>query len=303
MREASHMVVQPAARGLEPVADAPRLSAAVCDMLREVEIIDEFGERRSIDVPAERPLTVVVDGRELVTLMTLGASPELLVLGYLHNQRLIRDVTSVESIEVDWKLGTARVTSRARARPIIAAKTGSNVPSTGCGLGSALGGWVSQVDALQRAATNTARLGQGLLYRLLEIMSEQESLHRGAGSVHGCALFRAAEMLVFVEDVGRHNAIDTLIGWMALHGVAGGDKILYTTGRLSAEMVMKAAQIGLLTVVSRNGATAMGLEVGSKLGMTLIGRAAKRRFLCYVGAERFASEPEPRGLASRAVEK
>lgn len=297
------MVVQPAARGLEPVAHAPRLTAAVCDMLREVEIVDEFGERRSIDVPTERPLTVVVDGRELVTLLTLGASPELLVLGYLHNQRLIRDVDSVESIEVDWKLGAATVTSRSHARPIIAAKTAVSVPSTGCGLGTVFGDWVSQMDAIHLAATNTARLGQRLLYRLLEIMSEQESLHRGAGSVHGCALFRAAEMLVFVEDVGRHNAVDTLIGWMALHGVAGGDKILYTTGRLSAEMVMKAAQIGVPIVVSRNGATAMGLDVASKLGMTLIGRAARRRFLCYVGAERFDSEPEPRGSASGAVGK
>jgi FdhD protein len=289
------MVVQPAAGILRPVARAPRLTAALCDMLREVQIVDEFGERRSIDVPAERPLTIFIDGRELVTLMTLGACPELLVLGYLHNQRLIGDVAELESIEVDWNLGRATVKSRPREHPL-AAGTASRSVSTGCGLGTVFGDWASQMDSIRLPATNTARIGQRLLYRLLEIMSEQESLHHGAGSVHGCALFRAAEMLAFVEDVGRHNALDTLIGWMAVHGVDGGDKIFYTTGRLSSEMVMKAAQIGVPVVVSRNGATAMGLDVASKLGMTLIGRAVKRRFLCYVGVERLDAEPEPRSV-------
>jgi FdhD protein len=296
------MVVRPAACAVQPVARAPRLTAASCDMLREVEIVDEFGERRRIDVPAERPLTLFVDGRELVTLMTLGASPELLVLGYLHNQRLIRDVSEIESIEVDWNIAAARVKSRS-GEHFIAAGASIPMPSTGCGLGTVFGDWVSQSDAIRLPATKTARIGQRLLYRLLELMSEQESLHRGAGSVHGCALFRAAEMLVFVEDVGRHNAIDTLIGWMALHGVAGGDKIFYTTGRLSAEMVIKAAQIGVPIIVSRNGATAMGLDVATRLGMTLIGRAVKRRFLCYVGAERFDAEPEPRTAIGGVVEK
>ncbi|MHB8475629.1 MAG: formate dehydrogenase accessory sulfurtransferase FdhD [Steroidobacteraceae bacterium] len=302
MREVSHMVVRPAACAVRPVARAPRLSAALCDMLREVEIVDEFGERRRLDVPAERPLTIFVDGRELVTLTTLGASPELLVLGYLHNQRLIRDVSEIESIEVDWNLAAAHVKSRSGERFIAAGST-VPMPSVGCGLGTVFGEWVSQSDAIRLPATKTARIGQRLLYRVLEMMSEQESLHRGAGSVHGCALFRAAEMLVFVEDVGRHNAIDTLIGWMALHGVAGGDKIFYTTGRLSAEMVIKAAQIGVPIMVSRNGATAMGLDVAARLGMTLVGRAVKRRFLCYVGVERFDAEPEPRTATDGVVEK
>jgi len=301
MREVSHMVVRPAACLLQrPVERAPRLTAALCDMLREVEIVDEFGERRWIDVPAERPLTIFVDGRELVTLMTLGASPELLVLGYLYNQRLIRGVSEIESIDVDWNLGAARVKSRSGGTAIAA---GDAVPMAriGCGLGTVFGRWVSDSHAIHWPLTSEARIGQRLLYRVLEIMSEQESLHRGAGSVHGCALFHSAELLVFVEDVGRHNAIDTLVGWMALHGVSGSDKILYTTGRLSAEMVLKAAQIGIPIVVSRNGATAMGLDVAGKLGMTLIGRAVKRRFLCYVGVERFDAEAEPRGASSGAV--
>jgi FdhD protein len=288
------MQVQPEARLLQPVAGAPRLTAASCDLKRTIEIVDEYGERRPIDVPAERPLTIFVDARELVTLMTLGACPELLVLGYLHNQRLIGDVTEVESIAVDWELSAATVKTRSGVRDI-AAKTARRIVTTGCGQGTVFGDLMSQIDSIHLPATGAARIHQSTLYRLLESMREQETLHRSAGSVHGCALFRGAEMLVLVEDVGRHNAIDTIIGWMALHGVAGGDKIFYTTGRLTSEMVMKSAQIGVPIIVSRNGVTAMGFDVAKKLGMTLIGRAMGRRFLCYIGAERIDAEPEPHG--------
>jgi FdhD protein len=166
--------------------------------------------------------------------------------------------------------------------------------TTGCGQSTVFGELASKIEAIRLPATGTARIGQSTLYRLLEAMHVQESLHRNAGSVHGCALFRGAELLVFVEDVGRHNAIDTIIGWMVLHGIGGGDKIIYTTGRLSGEMVIKSAQAGVPIAVSRNGVTAMGLDIAGKLGMTLIGRAVKRRFLCYVGVERFDSEPEHR---------
>lgn len=288
------MLVQPEARMLRPVARAPRLTAAACEVLREIEILDEHGERRLINIPAERPLTLFVDERELVTLMTLGACPELLVLGYLHNQRLIGEVGEIESIAVDWNSSAARVNMRSGAHAI-ADKTARRMVTTGCGQGTVFGDLMSQIDAIHLPDVDAARLGQSTLYRLLETMREQESLHRSAGSVHGSALFRGADMLVFVEDVGRHNAIDTITGWMALHGVDGGDKVFYTTGRLSGEMVMKAAQIGVPILVSRNGVTAMGLEVASKLGMTLIGRAVKRRFLCCAGTERFDAEPEPHG--------
>jgi FdhD protein len=298
MREVSHLVVQPEARSLRPAARAPRLTAASCDMLREIEIVDEYGERRRIDVPAERPLTIFVDGQELVTLMTLGASPELLVLGYLLNQRLIADVTEIESIEVDWNLGFATVQSRSGG---LNAATGRPV-STACGLGTVFGELLGQIGAIRLPTPAAARIRQSGLYRLLETVSEQRSLHRSAGSVHGCALFRGSDLWVFVEDVGRHNAIDTIIGWMALHGAAGGDKVFYTTGRLSSEMVIKSAQIGVPIMVSRNGVTGMGLDVANKLGMTLIGRAVKRRFLCCAGAERLDTEPEPRNAAMASDE-
>jgi FdhD protein len=292
------MRVQPEARLLQPVLGAPRLTAASCELKRTIEIVDEYGERRPIDVPAERPLTIFVDGRELVTLMTLGACPELLVLGYLHNQRLIGGVTEVESIAVDWESSAAMVITRSGVHESHA-KTARRIVTTGCGQGTVFGDLMNQIDSIHLPATGAARIRQSVLYSVLETMREQETLHRSAGSVHGCALFRGAEMLVFVEDVGRHNAIDTIIGWMALHGVAGGDKTFYTTGRLTSEMVMKSAQIGVPIVVSRNGVTAMGLDVAKKLGMTLIGRAMKRRFLCYIGAERFDAEPESHSASVR----
>jgi FdhD protein len=294
MGKVSHMRVQPAARLLQPVAGAPQLTAASCESKREIEIIDEHAERLLIDIPAEHPLTIVVDGRELITLMTLGACPELLVLGFLHNQRLIDAVTQIESISVDWQSSTAAVRMQSGAQDF-AAKAARRVVTTGCGQGTMFGDLMTQVGAIRLPAPHAARIRQSTLYRLLDTMREQETLHRSAGSVHGCAVFRGDAMLVFVEDVSRHNAIDSIVGWMLLHGVGGGDKTFYSTGRLTGEMVMKAAHIGVPIVVSRNGVTAMGLDVAGRLGMTLIGRAVKRRFLCYVGAERFDAEPEPRG--------
>lgn len=284
----------------KPLNGAPRLTNALCKVLREVEIVDEFGERRMIGVPVERPLTLVVDGQELVTLMTLGAAPEFLVVGYLLNQRLIRGVAELESVAVDWNTGTAAVMTRAGMTGPAAGRIRRG--STGCGLGTVFEDLMRDIDSIRLPQGTAARIGQGTLYEILEIMREQESLHRTAGSVHGCALFRGSELLMFVEDVARHNALDTVIGWMAVHGVDGGDKIFYTTGRLSGEMVMKAAQIGVPIGVSRNGATAMGIDVAAKLGMTLIGRAAKRRFLCYVGASRFDSVPEPQLAENQALE-
>ncbi len=287
-----------------PVAGAPRLTHARCELLREIRILDEYGEKRSIHIPAERPLTVFVDKRELVTLMTLGARPELLVLGYLRNQRLISSVQEVESVTVDWEVGAAAVRTRSGVHDI-AARTAHRVVTTGCGQGTVFGDAMSQLHLVQLPDAATARISQGTLQRMLETMRQQDSIHRKAGSVHGCALFRigrqAGEMLMFIEDVGRHNAIDTIAGWMAMHDVGGADKAFYTTGRLTSEMVMKAAQLGVPIIVSRNGVTAMGHELASRLGMTLFGRAANRHFLCYTGTERFDSEPEPQRAPVRVV--
>lgn len=269
-------------------------------LTREITIVDEYGDARVIHIPDERALTVYVDKRELVTLMTLGAMPELLVLGYLRNQRLIERIEQVESITVDWDVGAAAVRTRGTV-PDIEERTAHKVVTTGCGQGTVYGDLMAQTDGVVLPASAVARIRQGTLVRMLETMRQQDSIHRKAGSVHGCALFQGAELLMFVEDVGRHNAIDTISGWMALHGVQGHDKIFYTTGRLTSEMVMKSAHIGVPIVVSRNGVTAMGHQMAEKLGMTLFGRAANRHFICYTGFERFDAEPESKRAPVRVV--
>jgi FdhD protein len=271
----------------------PRMTSASAPLMHTVEVLDESGVVRPISIPAERALTVFVDKRELVTLMTLGAAPELLVLGYLRNQRLVASVQDIESITVDWDVNAAAVKTRAGIEHFDA-KTAKRVVTTGCGQGTVFGDLMGEVDKLQLPPPDepSARITQAALYGLLNAMRLQESTYKSAGSVHGCALFRQDELLTFVEDVGRHNAIDTIAGWMWLHGVSGGDKIFYTTGRLTSEMVIKSAQMGVPIIVSRSGITQMGHQLATQLGLALFGRAVNRHFICYSGFGRFESQAE-----------
>jgi FdhD protein len=280
-----------------PPRRLPHLTQSWVPLTRDVEVQDEFGQRRSIQIPAERALTLYVDKREIVTLMTLGAAPELLALGYLRNQQLIGALDDVESVTVDWDVGAAAVNTSGGAGAYVQARTARRIVTSGCGQGTMFGSLMEQIDMVKLPPPSRARIRQSTLQQLNEQMRKMDSIHRRAGSVHGCALFRGTEMLYFVEDVGRHNAIDTIAGWMWMHGDAnpgqGGDKVFYTTGRLTSEMVTKAAQLGVPIIISRNGVTQMGLELASKLGMTLFGRASQRHFLCYCGFERFDAEPQP----------
>ena len=278
----------------------PRLTEARAPLTREVSVVNEYGDTDTVSIPAERALTVYVDKRELVTLMTLGAHPELLVLGFLRNQRLVANVDEVESITVDWEVGAAAVKTRAGISDI-EARTAKRVVTTGCGQGSVFGDLMAEVDKL---TLPDASLGQSELYGIVNAIRLQETTYKSSGSVHGCALFRGAEMLVFVEDVGRHNAIDTIAGWMWMNPDAdmmGADKVFYTTGRLTSEMVIKSAQMGVPIVVSRSGITQMGLDVAQRLGLCTIGRATNKRFLCYSGAERLKLQPELVGSAALRV--
>jgi FdhD protein len=283
-------------------APLPRLTAAATTLTREVQVMDEYGERRRLHIPIERPLTVYVDKRELVTLMTLGAAPELLVLGYLRNQQMLPDFGAVESVTVDWDVGAAAVRTRAGTGIAnVEARTAQRIVTTGCGQGTVFGRSMDQLDAVRLPDATQARIHQRTLRSLLEAIRQQPSVHRKAGSVHGCALFKGDVLLMFVEDVGRHNAIDTIAGWMGLAGIEGGDKTFYTTGRLTSEMVTKSALMGVPIIVSRNGVTEMGLALAERLGMTLFGRAANRHFLCYSGFDRFEAEPEPQRAPVRVV--
>ncbi len=277
----------------------PHLTHSQAVLTHEVLVLDEFGRSRSMNIPAERPLTVFVDKRELVTLMTLGVAPELLVLGYLRNQRLISQAAEVESITVDWEVSAAAVRTRSGIARI-EEKTAQRTITTGCGQGTVFGALMDDVASVKLPDAASARLRQSALYSMLEQMRHQDSVYKKAGSVHGCALFRGAELLVHVEDVGRHNAIDSIAGWMWMNGVDGADKCFYTTGRLTSEMVMKSAQMGVPIVVSRNGITQMGHGLACELGLTLIGRAKNRHFICYSGQERFDSEPEPARLLAES---
>ena len=272
------------------VPTLPRLTQAQAPLTQSVEVVNERGEREQVQIPAERPLTIYVDKRELVTLMTLGAQPELLVLGYLRNQRLVQSVQDIESITVDWEVHAAAVKTR-HGIARIEERTASKVVTTGCGQGSVFGGLMDEVDRIDLPA---AQLTQAQLYGIVNAIRIKESTYKSAGSVHGCALFCGEELLIFVEDVGRHNAIDTIAGWMLMQAgeMAGSDKVFYTTGRLTSEMVIKSAQMGVPIVVSRSGMTQMGHAVAQQLGLCAIGRATNRRFVCYSGADRLLLQPE-----------
>jgi FdhD protein len=265
-------------------------------------VVNEHGAQEQVAIPAERALTVYVDKREIVTLMTLGAHPELLVLGYLRNQRLVAGVSEVESITVDWEAGedgagVAAVKTR-HGIADIAARTEKRVVTTGCGQGSVFGDLMGEIDHL---TLPEARISQARLYGVLTAIRLQETTYKSAGSVHGCALFSREQMQIFVEDVGRHNAIDTIAGWMWMNGVtANADSIFYTTGRLTSEMVMKSAQMGVAVVVSRSGITQMGYDVAARLQLCTIGRATNKHFLCYTARERLLLDPS---LAVGGIQK
>jgi FdhD protein len=272
----------------------PLLSQARAPLTREITTMNEYGELGSASIPAERDLTVYVDKRELVTLMTLGAQPELLVLGYLRNQRLVQSVHDIVSITVDWDVNAAAVVTQSGIDNI-EARTAKKVVTTGCGQGSVFGGLMDEIDSVTLPDT---RITQADLYAITNAIRLQESTYKSAGSVHGCALFAGNEMLIFVEDVGRHNAIDTIAGWMWMQ--AGNvsnrsDKVFYTTGRLTSEMVIKSAQMGIAIVVSRSGITQMGHEVAQRVGLCTIGRAMNKHFLCYTAQQRLELDPSLAG--------
>jgi FdhD protein len=274
----------------------PLITQARAPLTRKVQVRNEFGAQAETSIPAERALTIYLDKKELVTLMTLGAEPEWLVLGFLRNQRLIDSVDQLESITVDWTVGegelgepgVAAVKTRAHAQ-VLAQRSADRVVTTGCGQGSVFGDLMASIDDI---VLPSAQITQSQLYGLVNAIRLQETTYKSSGSVHGCALFQGENMLMFVEDVGRHNAVDTIAGWMWMNDMDGQDKVFYTTGRLTSEMVIKSAQMGVPVVVSRSGITQMGLDLAERLGLCTIGRATHKRFLCYSASERLVWQPE-----------
>jgi len=265
----------------------PLLTQAARPATYTVDAMDESGATIPTPIAGEHPLTLYVDKREILTMMTLGAAPEALALGFLRNQRLVSSIEDIVSVQVDWEVNAVAVTTRSGLQDLDA-KTARRTATTGCGQGTVFGDLMEDLDAIRLPAE--ARLAESTLLALLNNVRLHESFYKQAGAVHGCALAKGSEILTFVEDVGRHNAVDAIAGWMWLEGVAGADKIFYTTGRLTSEMVIKAAQMGIPFLVSRSGLTKMGHEIARQVGITLIGRAVNRHYLVFTGTERFVRD-------------
>jgi FdhD protein len=267
----------------------PDMTAAGLLAAEPVTAIDEFGEARDGHIAAERSLTVYLDKREVLTLMTLGTQPELLVLGWLRNQRLVPEINHIKAIQVDWETESAAVTTF-NGIDDLDTKLGHKTVTTGCGQGTMFGSLMDDLDKIQLPQI---RLQQSLIYDLLHALNQHNDVYRRAGAVHGCALCQGTDILRFVEDVGRHNAVDAIAGHMWLNNTPGHDKIFYTTGRLTSEMVIKVAQMGIPVLLSRSGATQMGLDLARKVGVTLIARAKGQHFLIYNGAELVNFDAKP----------
>ena len=263
----------------------PELTNAARPATFTVDAVDETGATRPTPIAGEHPLTIYVDKREILTIMTLGAAPEALVIGYLRNQRLLASIDDIVSVQVDWSVNACSVVTH-HGLDNLDEKMSKRTKTTGCGEGTVFGDLMEEVDTI--ALRTDVQLHEQTLFAVLNNVRLYESIYKQAGAVHGCALASMTDgaILTFVEDVGRHNAVDAIAGWMWLEGVDGSDKIFYTTGRLTSEMVIKAAQMRIPVLVSRSGLTQMGYEIAQRVGVTMIGRAVNKHYLMFTGHAR-----------------
>jgi FdhD protein len=277
------------------LAARPQLSNAARPATFEVEAYNEAGEMVPTSIAGEHPLTIYLDKREIVTLMTLGHAPEALVVGYLRNQRLVDSVEDIVAVQVDWETDSAAVTTRKKRD--LSKKLAKKTVTTGCGQGTVYGDLMDEISGVE--LNKNIFLSDEKLFVLIEKVRKHETIYKQAGAVHGCALANTeGEILMFVEDVGRHNAVDAIAGFMWLDAIPGADKVFYTTGRLTSEMVIKCVQMRIPFLVSRSGLTQMGYSVAKKAGLTMLGRASGRHYLIFSGKERLVRPlPRPTALA------
>ncbi len=281
----------------------PKLTGAGKPATFEVEALNERGEMVPTAIAGESPLTLYLDKREIVTLMTLGQAPEALALGYLRNQRLVGSIEEIAAVQVDWETESVVVTTRKRTpkkTTALKSKLKKRTVTTGCGQGTMFGNLMEEIDSVK--LRDDVMLQDAQLVVLIEKVRKYETIYKQSGAVHGCALAQqsadGAEILMFVEDVGRHNAVDAIAGLMWLEGIDGSDKIFYTTGRLTSEMVIKCAQMRIPFLVSRSGLTKMGHDIAKRIGITMFGRASGRHYLLFTGGHRLRrTEPQPTMLA------
>ena len=278
-------------------SDRPQITNASRPLTFEVEAINERGEALATPIAGEHPLTLYVDKREIVTLMTLGQAPEALAIGYLRNQRLVESIDDIAAVQVDWETASVAVNTR---KPIagLDQKMKKRTVTTGCGQGTVFGDLMEEIDSIR--LRDDVVLAETSLYALLDLVRHHETIYKSAGAVHGCALALndGSDILCFVEDVGRHNAVDAIAGQMWLDDIDGSDKVFYTSGRLTSEMVIKAAQMRIPFLVSRSGLTKMGHEIAAKIGITMIGRATGgKHYLLFTGRHRFKKTVAPTMVA------
>jgi FdhD protein len=275
--------------------DKPELTNAARPATFEVEAYNEAGEMVPTSIAGEHPLTLYLDKREIVTLMTLGHAPEALIIGYLRNQRLVDSIDDIAAVQVDWDTESAAVTTRGRKQGIEEQIRKKTVTS-GCGQGTMFGDLMEEVEQIE--LRKDVSLSDANLFGLIDKVRKHETIYKQAGAVHGCALASLeGEILMFVEDVGRHNAVDAIAGFMWLDAIDGADKLFYTTGRLTSEMVIKCAQMRIPFLVSRSGLTQMGHAIAKRVGITMLGRASGRHYLVFTGKERLIrSLPQPTAI-------
>jgi FdhD protein len=266
----------------------PQITHASRPLTFTVEARNERGEVLATEIAGEHPLTLYVDKREIVTLMTLGAAPEALALGYLRNQRLVGSIEEIIAVQVDWEVNAVVVTTR-HGLADLDGRMEKRTVTTGCGQGTIFGELMGEIESIK--LPDDVFITEAAFYGLLDSVRRHDTVYKQAGAVHGCALASHSiadpEILMFVEDVGRHNAVDAISGQMWLDRIDGADKVFYTTGRLTSEMVIKCAQMGIPILVSRSGLTQMGYELAQKVGITMLGRATGKHYLLFTGAHRF----------------
>lgn len=266
---------------IAPDPSAPRLTRAVSG-------IDQTGAETHLSVVEERPLTIFLNGQEIVTAMTIGDYPEYLALGFLRNQGMLRDDDVITGVDFDEELETVVV--RTKRTTGYEEKLRKKTRTSGCAVGTVFG---DMMEGLEDVTLPATPLHTSWLYDIAAQVNRMPSLYLEAGAIHGTVLCRGGQPMVYMEDVGRHNAVDKIAGWMLQTGEPADDKILYTTGRLTSEMVIKTALMGIPALASRSGFTAWGVEIAREVGLTLIGRMRGKRFLCLSGADRLVHDVDP----------
>jgi FdhD protein len=274
---------------VQPDPQDPRLT-------QEVTGVDHTGAPVTTRVTVERALTLYLNSREIVTMMTIGDHPEELAIGYLLNQNMLKPDDVVTGVDYDEDLEVVVV--RTERETNFEDKLRKKTLTSGCAQGTAFGDLMEQINEVKLPRTP---FRTSWLYRLTSQINQTPSLYLEAGAIHGCVLCQEDRPLIYMEDVGRHNAVDKVAGWMFRHRISGGDKMFYTTGRLTSEMVIKTARMGIPVIVSRSGFTAWGVELARQIGMTLIGRAKGKRFVALAGEERILFDQDLRYVAEEAV--